>query len=175
MKKILLVLTVWIGTALAAVSTYAQITVEINNLPLTEALKKIEPEDLVKFGIIPELVGRLPVITVLDDLDEGALVKILIEPKNAIIKQYKYLFSLDGIELEVTDEALKEIAKKTVERKTGARGLRTVVEEALSDVMFEAPADESIVKVILNAECVTEGKKPELIREEGKRKKKKSS
>ncbi len=142
---------------------------------LNEALKKIEPEDLVKFGIIPELVGRLPVITVLDDLDEDALVKILIEPKNAIIKQYKYLFGLDGIELEVTDEALKEIAKKTVERKTGARGLRTVVEEALSDVMFEAPADESIVKVILNADCVTEGKKPELIREEGKRKKKKSS
>jgi len=139
---------------------------------LNEALKKIEPEDLVKYGIIPELVGRLPVITVLDDLDEDALVKILVEPKNAIIKQYKYLFSLDEIELEVTDEALKEIAKKTVERKTGARGLRTVVEEVLSEVMFEAPADETITKVIVNAKCITKGEKPEIIREEGKNKKK---
>lgn len=139
---------------------------------LNEALKKIEPEDLVKYGIIPELVGRLPVITVLDDLDEDALVKILVEPKNAIIKQYKYLFSLDGIELEVTDDALKEIAKKTVERKTGARGLRTVVEEILSEVMFEAPADETITKVVVDAKCITDGEKPEIIRDEGKNKKK---
>ena len=145
-----------------------------NDKSLNEALKKIEPEDLVKYGIIPELVGRLPVITVLDDLDEEALVKILVEPKNAIIKQYKYLFSLDGIELEVTDEALKEIAKKTVERKTGARGLRTVVEEALSEVMFEAPADDTITKVIVDAKCITDGEKPEIIREEGKNKKKSS-
>ncbi len=141
---------------------------------LNEALKKIEPEDLVKYGIIPELVGRLPVITVLDDLDEDALVKILVEPKNAIIKQYKYLFSLDGIELEVTDDALKEIAKKTVERKTGARGLRTVVEEVLSEVMFEAPADETITKVIVDAKCITDGEKPEIVRDEGKSKKKSS-
>ncbi len=141
---------------------------------LNEALKKIEPEDLVKYGIIPELVGRLPVITVLDDLDEDALVKILVEPKNAIIKQYKYLFSLDEIELEVTDEALKEIAKKTVERKTGARGLRTVVEEVLSEVMFEAPADETITKVIVDAKCITDGEKPEIVRGEGKSRKKNS-
>ncbi len=141
---------------------------------LNEALKKIEPEDLVKYGIIPELVGRLPVITVLDDLDEDSLVKILVEPKNAIIKQYKYLFSLDGIELEVTDDALKEIAKKTVERKTGARGLRTVVEEVLSEVMFEAPADETITKVIVDAKSITDGEKPEIVRDEGKSKKKSS-
>ena len=100
----------------------------------SELMHKVEPDDLVKFGIIPELVGRLPVIAVLDDLDEDALVKILSEPKNAILKQYKYLFSLDGIELEVTDDAMRAVAKKAAERKTGARGLRTVVEEALSEV-----------------------------------------
>ena len=132
---------------------------------INEALHQVEPEDLVKFGIIPELVGRLPVIAVLDDLDEDALVKILSEPKNAILKQYKYMFSLDDIELEITDDAMRAIAKKAAERKTGARGLRTVVEEALSDTMFDAPSDESITKVVLTSECVTEGKKPEIIRD----------
>lgn len=132
---------------------------------INEALHQVEPEDLVKFGIIPELVGRLPVIAVLDDLDEDALVKILSEPKNAILKQYKYMFSLDDIELEITDDAMRAIAKKAAERKTGARGLRTVMEEALSDTMFDAPSDESITKVVLTGECVTEGKKPEIIRD----------
>ena len=132
---------------------------------INEALHQVEPEDLVKFGIIPELVGRLPVIAVLDDLDEDALVKILSEPKNAILKQYKYMFSLDDIELEITDDAMRAIAKKAAERKTGARGLRTVVEEALSDTMFDAPSDESITKVVLTGECITEGKKPEIIRD----------
>ncbi len=132
---------------------------------INEALHQVEPEDLVKFGIIPELVGRLPVIAVLDDLDEDALVKILSEPKNAILKQYKYMFSLDDIELEITGDAMRAIAKKAAERKTGARGLRTVVEEALSDTMFDAPSDESITKVVLTGECVTEGKKPEIIRD----------
>lgn len=132
---------------------------------INEALHQVEPEDLVKFGIIPELVGRLPVIAVLDDLDEDALVMILSEPKNAILKQYKYMFSLDDIELEITDDAMRAIAKKAAERKTGARGLRTVVEEALSDTMFDAPSDESITKVVLTGECVTEGKKPEIIRD----------
>lgn len=132
---------------------------------INEALHQVEPEDLVKFGIIPELVGRLPVIAVLDDLDEDALVKILSEPKNAILKQYKYMFSLDDIELGITDDAMRAIAKKAAERKTGARGLRTVVEEALSDTMFDAPSDESITKVVLTGECVTEGKKPEIIRD----------
>lgn len=132
---------------------------------INEALHQVEPEDLVKFGIIPELVGRLPVIAVLDDLDEDALVKILSEPKNAILKQYKYMFSLDDIELEITDDAMRAIARKAAERKTGARGLRTVVEEVLSDTMFDAPSDESITKVVLTGECVTEGKKPEIIRD----------
>ncbi len=145
-----------------------------NDKDADDALKQVQPEDLVKFGIIPELVGRLPVITVLDNLDEEALVKILVEPKNAIIKQYKYLFSIDGIELEVSDEALKAIAKKTVERKTGARGLRTVVEEALSDVMFEAPSDETITKVIVDEKCITDGIAPEIIRDKKSAKQKKT-
>ena len=142
---------------------------------INEALHQVEPEDLVKFGIIPELVGRLPVIAVLDDLDEDALVKILSEPKNAILKQYKYMFSLDNIELEITNDAMRAIAKKAAERKTGARGLRTVVEEALSDTMFNAPSDESITKVVLTGECVTEGKKPEIIRDANAAKLKKSA
>ena len=142
---------------------------------INEALHQVEPEDLVKFGIIPELVGRLPVIAVLDDLDEDALVKILSEPKNAILKQYSYMFSLDGIELEITDDAMRAIAKKAAERKTGARGLRTVVEEALSDIMFDAPSDDTISKVILTGECVTDGKAPEVIRDPSARKNRRNS
>lgn len=142
---------------------------------INEALHQVEPEDLVKFGIIPELVGRLPVIAVLDDLDEDALVKILSEPKNAILKQYSYMFSLDGIDLEITDDAMRAIAKKAAERKTGARGLRTVVEEALSDIMFNAPSDDTISKVILTGECVTDGKAPEVIRDPSARKNRRNS
>ncbi len=130
---------------------------------LTEAFHEVAPEDLVKFGIIPELVGRLPIITVLDELDEDALVKILIEPKNALIKQYTFLFGLDGIELDIKQEALKEIAKKAVERKTGARGLRTIVEEILSETMFDAPSDETLTKVIVTADNVINGTQPERV------------
>ena len=124
---------------------------------------------MVRYGIIPELVGRLPVITVLDELDEKALVKILVEPKNAIVKQYKYLFSLDNIDLEIEDDALLEIARKSVERKTGARGLRTIMEEILSETMFEAPSDEMISKVVVTADCVKNGEKPKLIMGDKKR------
>ena len=130
---------------------------------VTEALHQVAPEDLVKFGIIPELVGRLPIVTVLDELDEEALVKILIEPKNALIKQYIYLFGLDGIDLEIETDALHEIAKKAVERKTGARGLRTIVEELLSQTMFEAPSDETLTKVLVTADNVKEGTQPQRI------------
>ncbi len=136
---------------------------EKKDLSLTKAFHSVEPDDLVKYGIIPELVGRLPVIAVLDELDEEALIKILVEPKNAIVKQYSYLFSLDGVELEIETEALREIAKKSIERKTGARGLRTIMESILNETMFEAPSDEKLVKVIVSAECITDGKKPELV------------
>lgn len=132
---------------------------------INEALHHVAPEDLVKYGIIPELVGRLPVVTVLDELDEDALIKILVEPKNALIKQYKYLFSLDGIELEIEKDALRAIAKKSVERKTGARGLRTILEGILSETMFEAPSDAKISKVMVTEKSVTNGEKPVLIRE----------
>ncbi len=135
---------------------------------LANVYHQVSPEDLVKYGIIPELVGRLPIITVLDQLDEDALVRILVEPKNAVIKQYIYMFGLDGIELEIEDEALHEIAKKAIERKTGARGLRSIVEEVLSQTMFEAPSDEKITKVTVTAENVREGTQP--LKTAGKRK-----
>ena len=124
--------------------------------------------------LFPERVN-VEFIAVLDDLDEDALVKILSEPKNAILKQYSYMFSLDGIELEITDDAMRAIAKKAAERKTGARGLRTVVEEALSDIMFNAPSDDTISKVILTGECVTDGKAPEVIRDPSARKNRRNS
>ena len=142
-----------------------------NDQSLNEALHNVSPEDLVKFGLIPELVGRLPVVTVLDELDEDALVKILVEPKNALVKQYVYLFNLDGIELEIEPDALKEIAKKAVERKTGARGLRTIIEGVLSESMFEAPSNEEIVKIRVTADNVINGTQPERICGEGSRKK----
>ena len=129
---------------------------------LTKMFHAVEPDDLVKFGIIPELVGRLPVIAVLDELDEDALIKILVEPRNAIVKQYSYLFSLDGVELEIDNDALREIAKKSIERKTGARGLRTILEAILNETMFVTPSDETITKVQISAECV-KGNEPPVI------------
>jgi ATP-dependent Clp protease ATP-binding subunit ClpX len=124
-------------------------------------LKMVEPDDFVKYGLIPELVGRLPVITCLDELNKDALVKILKEPKNSIVKQYKKLFKLDDVELEVRDDALDLIAEKAVKRKTGARGLRTIVENLLMDTMFEIPTDKNIKKVIISTK--NKGKSKELL------------
>ncbi|MBQ8121164.1 MAG: ATP-dependent Clp protease ATP-binding subunit ClpX [Ruminococcus sp.] len=129
-----------------------------------DIMKKVLPHDLVKYGIVPELVGRLPVITVLDELDEDALCRILTEPKNSLIKQYTKLFKLDNIDFEVTDEAMREIAKKTIAQKTGARGLRAIVERILTKIMFDAPSDESIVSIKINADCVTDDAPPEIKR-----------
>ena len=120
-------------------------------------LKKVEPDDLVKFGLIPELIGRLPVVTVLDPLDEEALVRVLTEPKNSIVRQYKELFRLDNAELVFTEDALHAIAKKTVERKSGARGLRSVVEELLIPIMYDIPSDATITKVTIDADTVAGG------------------
>ncbi len=122
--------------------------------------KKAVPQDLVKFGIVPELVGRLPIITVLNELDEEALVKILTEPKNALIKQYKKLFEYDDIDLVIEDDALIEIAKKTIAQKTGARGLRSIVEGILMNVMFDAPSKGDVSKVIITADCVVNRTEP---------------
>ena len=127
-------------------------------------MKKVVPHDLVKFGIVPELVGRLPVITVLEELDEEALCRILTEPKNSLLRQYSKLFKLDGIDFEVTDEAKQEIAKMTIEQKTGARGLRAIVERILTKLMFEAPSDEEIVAIRITAECVKGEAEPEITR-----------
>lgn len=132
--------------------------------------EKAEPQDLVKYGLVPELVGRLPVITVLNDLDEEALVKILTEPKNSLIKQYTKLFDYDNIELVFTEEAKAAIAKKAIEQKTGARGLRAVVEGILMNVMFTSPSEEDVLRIVINEACVTSGESPEIHR--GKKAKK---
>ena len=130
--------------------------------------RHVIPKDLVKFGMVPEFVGRLPVITVLEELDEASLVRILTEPKNALIKQYKKLFDYDDIELEVEDEALIEIAKKAIAQKTGARGLRSILEGILKHTMFVVPSDGSIAKVVVNADCVVNGTQPVLINRRNK-------
>lgn len=124
-----------------------------------EVFAKVLPEDLVRQGIIPELVGRLPIITTLQDLDEEALIKILTEPKNAIVKQYKKLFDIEGVELEFTPEALKKIVKLALERRIGARGLRAIIEQTMLELMYEVPSDESIHKVVIGEEAVLDSSK----------------
>lgn len=132
---------------------------------LTELFKQVEPEDLVKFGLIPELIGRLPVVTPLQELDEEALIQILTEPKNAIIKQYQALFQMEGVELKFTKEALIAIAQKSISRKTGARGLRSIVENLLLDTMYNLPtlkAEKNVKKVTIGKGCVENGDKPKV-------------
>lgn len=128
---------------------------------LTELFKQVEPEDLVRFGLIPELIGRLPVVTPLQELDEAALIQILTEPKNAIIKQYQALFQMEGVELEFTQDALVAIAKKAIVRKTGARGLRSIVEGLLLDTMYDLPTLNA-KKVTVEKACVENGEKPKV-------------
>ena len=128
-----------------------------------ELLQGIEPEDLIKFGLIPELVGRLPVIATLDELTEEALVDILITPKNALVKQYARLFAMENVELEIRPEALRAIARKALKRKTGARGLRSILEASLLDVMFDLPGQQHVAKVVLDENAIEAGGKPLLI------------
>lgn len=128
-----------------------------------ELFKQVMPEDLTKFGLIPEFIGRVPVTVSLDFLDEKALERILTEPKNALIKQYKKLLELDGVELKFTDEAINTIAKKAVERKTGARGLRAILENAVMDIMYETPSDETIKECIVNEDVINGLADPELV------------
>ncbi|MBE6834980.1 MAG: ATP-dependent Clp protease ATP-binding subunit ClpX [Ruminococcaceae bacterium] len=129
-----------------------------------ELLSQVIPQDLVKFGLIPELVGRIPVITALSPLDRDALVRILKEPKNAIVKQFEALLDMDGVELEFTDEALEAVADLTLEKNTGARGLRSIMESVLMPTMYSAPSDASITKVVITAECVRGESEPKIIR-----------
>lgn len=132
-----------------------------------DLLTKVLPEDMLRFGLIPEFIGRLPVIATLEQLDEDALIQILTKPKNALVKQYQKMMSLDDVELEFEDEALLEIAKKAIERKTGARGLRSIIEGIMLEVMFELPSRDDIAKCIITAESITKGESPKIILSDG--------
>jgi ATP-dependent Clp protease ATP-binding subunit ClpX len=129
----------------------------------SESFRQVEPEDLVKFGLIPEFVGRLPVVATLQELDEEALIQILVEPKNALIKQYQKLFAMEGVELEIRPAGLHAVARKAILRKTGARGLRSILEAALLDIMYDLPALEGVAKVVVDDNTIEDGAQPLLI------------
>ncbi|MEP3072329.1 MAG: AAA family ATPase, partial [Maricaulis sp.] len=133
-----------------------------------DILREVEPDDLLRFGLIPEFVGRLPVIATLEDLDEDALVQILTEPKNALVKQYQRLFEMEGVGLTFTEDALKAVAHKAIARKTGARGLRSIMEGILLETMFDLPGLEGVEEIVVNAEVVEGNAKPLFIYAERK-------
>ena len=135
---------------------------------VSEVFREVEPEDLIKFGLIPELVGRLPVVATLGELSDDALVRILTEPKNALVKQYQQLFAMDGVELEIRPSALAAIARKALARKTGARGLRSIMEQSLIDTMFDLPTLDGVAKVVLDEHTIDDGSKPLLVYREHK-------
>jgi ATP-dependent Clp protease ATP-binding subunit ClpX len=136
---------------------------EKNDKGIGELFLDLEPEDLLKFGLIPEFVGRLPVLATLQDLDEDALITILTEPKNALVKQYQRLFELEETALTFTDDALTAIARRAIERKTGARGLRSILEDILLETMFDLPGMDSVTEVVVNEEAVTSDAQPLMI------------
>ncbi len=140
-----------------------------SNRSLSELFQDIEPDDLIKFGLIPELVGRLPVLATLDELDEATLVRILTEPKNALVKQYQKLFSMEGVELDIRPAALKAIARQALKRKAGARGLRSILEHALIDIMYELPGLKNVEKVVIDENVIEGTSKPLLIYSETSR------
>ena len=133
--------------------------------------RDVEPDDMLRYGLIPELVGRLPVVSALDALDEEALVRILLEPKNALTKQYKKLFQLENVGLTFDAEALRAVAKRAITRGTGARGLRSILEELMTDIMFDLPDRSDIREVVITKECVTEGRSPLVVTEQARAKK----
>ena len=133
-----------------------------------DLLRQVMPQDLTKFGLIPEFVGRVPIVVTLNSLDETALMKILVEPKNSLVKQYKKLFELDGVQLDFKEDALEAIAKKSLERKTGARGLRAIMEDTMMDLMYEIPSDPTIQSVCITERCVREGEPPQITRDAAK-------
>ncbi|MFM6992798.1 MAG: ATP-dependent Clp protease ATP-binding subunit ClpX, partial [Rhodoferax sp.] len=137
---------------------------------LTEVFKEVEPEDLIKFGLIPELVGRMPVVATLAELTEDALVQILTEPKNALVKQYAKLLAMEGAELEIRPAGLKAIAKRALARKTGARGLRSILEQSLIDTMYELPNAVNVEKVVVDESTIEENKPPLLVYRESAKK-----
>ena len=137
--------------------------VDKNNQDIDELLKQVETQDLVKFGLIPEFIGRVPVTVTLSNLDEPSLIRILTEPKNALIKQYQKLFEIDDVKLEFTEDALQAIAHRAVERKTGARGLRSIIEDVMMDIMYEVPSEENIGIVTITKDCVENEAAPEVV------------
>ena len=142
---------------------------ETEEKTLGEIYKQVQPEDLLKYGLIPEFVGRLPVITALEDLSEEALVKVLTEPKNALIKQYEILFGMEDVKLTITNDALVAIAKKAIERKTGARGLRAIMEENLLDLMYDIPDKKDITEIVVDEKVINSDKEPTFIRKRHKK------
>jgi ATP-dependent Clp protease ATP-binding subunit ClpX len=134
-----------------------------NRKDIGVVLRDVEPEDLIKYGLIPEFVGRLPVVATLEELDESALIQILVEPKNALVKQYQKMFGMEGVDLEVREQALRAIAKRALARKTGARGLRSIIEQALLETMYELPSMENIVKVVVDENTISGDIQPILI------------
>ena len=141
----------------------AEVQSKDDHRTISNIIKNVEPEDLIKFGLIPEFIGRLPVITTLETLEKEALVEILKEPKNALIKQYKKLFNMEDVELEFRDDAIEAIALKAIERKTGARGLRSIMESSLKEIMFELPTISNLLKVVIDKGVINENEKPYLI------------
>ena len=133
-----------------------------------EILKLIQPEDLLKFGLIPEFIGRLPVIVTLEELSEDALIRIIREPKNALLKQYRKLFAIDDVELEIEDEAVRAVARKALERKTGARGLRSIFEKAMTEIRYEIPSRDDVEKCIITKETIEDGRQPKLVLTDGR-------
>lgn len=141
----------------------ADVTSRDNRKDMTKVLRDVQPEDLIKYGLIPEFVGRLPVVATLEELDEAVLIQILTEPKNALLKQYQKMFAMEGVELEVRDAALKAVAHKALDRKTGARGLRSILEQTLLDTMFDLPSMENVVKVVVDEGSIGTDARPLLI------------
>ena len=134
-------------------------------------ISQVRPEDLIKFGLIPEFVGRLPITTTLNQLDEDALIKVLTEPKNALSKQFNKLFEMENVELDIREEALLEIAKKAIQRKTGARGLRSIIENILMETMYKVPSEDSLNKVVIDASVVNGESEPLLVYEKSSKSK----
>ena len=147
----------------AGIGFNAEVKSKEKKVTLTESFAKVEPEDLVKYGLIPEFIGRLPVVATLTELDEDALIQILVEPKNALTKQYQALFKLEGAELEFREDALRAIAHKAIERKTGARGLRSIVEGVLLDTMYDLPSAENVSKVVVDEHVIKGETQPIMI------------
>jgi ATP-dependent Clp protease ATP-binding subunit ClpX len=141
----------------------AEVKSRDNRKDMTKVLRDVQPEDLIKYGLIPEFVGRLPVVATLEELDEAVLIQILTEPKNALLKQYQKMFAMEGVELEVRDAALKAVAHRALDRKTGARGLRSILEQTLLDTMFDLPSMENVVKVVVDEGSIGTDTRPLLI------------